>query len=111
MSDSAALNPMQILRIVTPEGARTYLEHRAAIMESPALQALPLKEKLLIGIGVAAALQSSICTVQWAKQAVDAGASKEEIIEAILVARLMKAATVNDTAAEALAWLHEHAAQ
>jgi len=107
MSDPTAASPMQILRMAAPEGARTYLEHRSSIMENPELQALPLKEKLLIGIGVAAALQSTTCTVQWTQQAINAGASKEEIIEAILVSRLMKAATVNDTAAEALAWLHE----
>lgn len=107
MSDPTASSPMQILRMAAPEGARTYLEHRSAIMENPELQALTLKKKLLVGIGVAAALQSDTCTIQWTKQAIDAGASKQEIIEAILVSRLMKAATVNDTAAAALAWLHE----
>ena len=106
MSDDPETTPMDILRTTAPEGARTYLEHRAAIMENPELQAVPTKYKLLIGIGVAAALQSSTCTVQWAKQAVQAGATQEEIVEAILVSRLMKAATVNDTAADALAWMH-----
>jgi alkylhydroperoxidase/carboxymuconolactone decarboxylase family protein YurZ len=41
----------------------------------------------------------------WTKQAKQAGATDAEIAEAILVARLMKMATVNDTAADALAWL------
>jgi AhpD family alkylhydroperoxidase len=105
MTEASQPNPMEVMRTGAPEGARTYLEHRAAIMDNPELQALPLKHKLLVGIGVAAALQSSTCTVQWSKQAVKAGATKEEIVEAILVSRLMKAATVNDTAADALAWL------
>jgi hypothetical protein len=39
------------------------------------------------------------------KLAREAGASEAEIAEAILVSRLMKAATVNDTAADAVAWL------
>ena len=106
MTDALQPNPMEIMRSAAPEGARTYMEHRAAIMDNPKLQAVPLKYKLLVGIGVAAALQSSTCTMQWAKQAVQAGATQEEIVEAILVSRLMKAATVNDTAADALAWMH-----
>ena len=105
MTDAMQPSPMEIMRGAAPEGARTYLEHRAAIMDNPELQAVPLKYKLLGGIGVAAALQSSTCTVQWAKQAVQSGATKEEIVEAVLVSRLMKAATVNDTAADAVAWL------
>jgi alkylhydroperoxidase/carboxymuconolactone decarboxylase family protein YurZ len=107
MSDALQPNPMEIMRGAAPEGARTYLEQRAAIMDNPELQAVPLKYKLLVGIGVAAALQSSTCTVQWAKQAVLSGATKQEIVEAILVSRLMKAATVNDTVADALVWLAE----
>jgi AhpD family alkylhydroperoxidase len=103
----AELNPMQLLGRVSSEGARTYMEHRAAIMDNPALAALPLQVKLLIGIGVAAALQSSRCTLMWAKQARQAGVSDEQMVEAVLVARLMKAATVNDAAADALAWLKE----
>jgi len=101
------LTPMDILRAVSPDGAKTYMDHRAAIMDNPQLQALPKKTKLLIGIGVAASLQSTTCTLMWTKMAREAGASDAEIAEAILVSRLMKMATVNDTAAEALAWLKE----
>jgi len=98
-------NPMEILSRISPAGARTYMEHRAAIMENPELAALSLKTKLLVGIGVAASLQSRRCTVMWTRQARAAGATDGEIVEAILTARLMKSATVNDAAAEALAWL------
>ena len=105
MSTASAATPMDILRAVSPEGAKTYMDHRAATLDNPALQAVPTKYKLLIGIGVAASLQSSTCTLMWTKQAKQAGATDAEIAEAILVARLMKMATVNDTAADALAWL------
>jgi AhpD family alkylhydroperoxidase len=122
---------MEILSRISPAGARTYMEYRAAIMENPELAALSVKTKLLVGIGVctsawrsrvssssvktkllvgigvAAALQSSRCTVMWTRQARAAGATDGEIVEAILTARLMKSATVNDAAAEALAWLAE----
>jgi len=105
MSCTTVGTPMDILRAISPEGAKTYMAHKAATMDNPALQAVPLKVKLLIGIGVAASLQSSTCTLMWTKQAKQAGVSDAEIAEAILVARLMKMATVNDTAADALAWL------
>jgi AhpD family alkylhydroperoxidase len=77
-------------------------------MENPELQAVPTKYKLLVGIGVAAALQSSTCTLMWTKLARQAGATQAEIAEAILVSRLMKMATVNDTAADALVWLSDN---
>jgi AhpD family alkylhydroperoxidase len=100
-------NPMEILARISPEGARTYMAQRAGIMDNPELSALPVTTKLLVGIGVAAALQSERCTLMWTKQARAAGVPDDEIVEAILTARLMKAATVNDAAADALAWLTE----
>jgi len=105
MNDAKKPTPMEVLKAVSPDGAKTYMEHRAAIMDDPRFQALPLRTKLLVGIGVAAALQSSTCTLMWTKLAVEEGISEAEIVEAILVSRLMKMATVNDTAADALAWL------
>ena len=70
---------MDVLRASSPEGARTYMDHRAATMDNPQLQAVPVKYKLLVGIGVAAALQSSTCTLMWTRQARVAGASDAEI--------------------------------
>jgi len=105
MTDIAQPTPMDLLRAVSPEGAKIYMEHKAATMENPAFQAVPQKYKLLVGIGVAAALQSSTCTLMWTRLARQAGATDQEIAEAILVSRLMKMATVNDTAAEACAGL------
>jgi len=104
----AEKTPIEIMAEVSPLAAKTYLDHRASVMENPELQSLPLKVKLLIGIGVASALQSSTCTLMWVKQAKKAGATDAEIAEALMVARLMKAATVNDTAIEALRWMLEN---
>jgi alkylhydroperoxidase/carboxymuconolactone decarboxylase family protein YurZ len=105
MSNDTKPTPIELLKAISPDGARTYLEHRTAIMDNPRFQALPLKIKLLVGIGVAAALQSSTCTLMWTKLAKEEGANEAEIVEAVLVSRLMKMATVNDTAADGLAWL------
>lgn len=96
--------PMDLLKAFSPSVAQSYLDQKAAVMENPELSALPIRTKLLIGIGVAAALQSSTCTLMWTKLARQAGATNAEIAEAIAVSRLMKAATVNDTASEAAAW-------
>jgi len=109
MNDTSVATPMDVLRAISPEGAKTYMDHRAATMENPQLQALPTRVKLLVGIGVAAALQSNTCTLMWTKQARAAGVTDAEIVEAIMVSRLMKMATVNDTAADALAWLQASA--
>jgi AhpD family alkylhydroperoxidase len=97
--------PIERLAALSPAAAKTFMDHRAAVMDNPDLQALPPKVKWLVGIGVAAALQSNTCTLMWAKQARKAGVTTAEIVEAIVVSRLMKSATVNDTAADALAWL------
>ncbi len=97
--------PIEVLGRFSPVAMKTYMNHRAEVLENPEAQALTLKEKLLIGIGVAAALQSSMCTLMWSKQARKAGATDAEIAEAIMVSRLMKAATVNDTAETAVKWL------
>ena len=73
MSNDTKPTPIELLRAVSPEGVRTYMEHRASIMENPQFQTLPFKMKLLVGIGVAAALQSSTCTLMWTKHARKAG--------------------------------------
>lgn len=108
MNAVPAPTPMDLLRSLSPEGAKTFLDHRAAVLDNPELQAIPEKYKLLIGIGVAAALQCEPCTLQWTKEARGAGAADAEIVEALLVSRHMKMATVNVTAGQALAWLKEH---
>jgi AhpD family alkylhydroperoxidase len=97
--------PMDLIKALSPAVARAYLDHRAVVMDNPELSTLTTKTKLLIGIGVAAALQSSTCTLMWVKLARGAGAADAELAEAIAVSRLMKSATVNDTASDAIAWL------
>ena len=110
MEENAIPNAMKVLTAVSPEGAQSYLDHKAAVMENPELQALPAKYKLLVGIGVAAALQSSSCTLMWTKMATQAGVTQAEISEAILVSRLMKMATVNSAVEDALTWLDDNGA-
>ncbi len=60
---------------------------------------------MLIGIAVAAAPGSDTCTQMWIKMGKKKGLSREEMVEATMVARYMKQATVNDTITNSLALL------
>lgn len=61
--DTTNQTPIEILGKFSSVAKTTFLNHRAEVMENPEVQALPPKVKLLIGIGVVAALQSSMCTL------------------------------------------------
>jgi AhpD family alkylhydroperoxidase len=66
-------------------------------MEQPLI---PAKYKHLIMIAIAAAVESEMCTTTFMKGAKVAGVSKEEIAEAIMVARQAKGSTMFATAVE-----------
>ena len=94
--------PMELLKHFAPEFADNQIQEKALIFENEKYQKVPNKYKMLVGIGVAAALGSDTCTQMWTKMAKQNGVTNEEIIEAINVARYMKQATVNDTVANTL---------
>ena len=99
--------PMELLKEFAPEFAENQLQEKALIFENEKYQKVPKKYKMLVGIGVAAALGSDTCTQMWTKMAKQNGVTKEEIVEAMNVARYMKQATVNDTMANSLKILQE----
>ena len=99
---------MDLLKQIAPEFAQNQFDQRALLFESPKYQAVPLKYKLLAGISVAAALGSVTCTEMWTKMALKKDASPAEINEALLVARYMKMATVNDTASSSIEMILSH---
>jgi AhpD family alkylhydroperoxidase len=100
---------MQVLTDVAPEFAAHQMAERALLFDHPDYQAVPSRYKLLIGIAAAAIAGSQTCTHMWVRMATQQGVTRQEITEAILVARYMKQATVNDTAAAALAELLDDA--
>ena len=99
--------PMELLKEFAPEFAENQLQEKALIFENKKYQNVPTKYKMLVGIGVAAALGSDTCTQMWTKMAKQNGVTTEEIVEAMNVARYMKQATVNDTIANSLKILQE----
>lgn len=99
--------PMELLKHFAPEFAQNQMEEKSLIFENEKYKKVPNKYKMLVGIGVAAGLGSDTCTQMWTKMAKQNGVTNEEIVEAINVARYMKQATVNDTAANSLRLLLE----
>ena len=96
---------MELLKDFAPEFAKNQMDEKALLFEHPNYQAVPAKYKLLIGIASAAIIGSDTCTQMWVKMAQAQGVTTEEITEAIMVARYMKQATVNDTVSNALGLL------
>jgi AhpD family alkylhydroperoxidase len=96
------MTPMELLKHFAPEFADNQMQEKALIFENEKYQKVPNKYKMLVGIGVAAALGSDTCTQMWTKMAKQNKVTDEEIVEAINVARYMKQATVNDTVANSL---------
>jgi alkylhydroperoxidase/carboxymuconolactone decarboxylase family protein YurZ len=95
-------SPMELLKQFAPEFGQNQMQEKALIFDNEKYQKVPSKYKMLVGIGVAAALGSDTCTQMWTNMAKQNGATTEEIIEAMQVARYMKQATVNDTIANSL---------
>src|SRR3972149_11816336 len=89
--------PMELLKEFAPEFAKNQMDEKALLFEHPNYKAVPAKYKLLIGIAAAAIAGSDTCTQMWVKMAKEKGVTNEEITEAVMVARYMKQATVNDT--------------
>ncbi|MEX0681692.1 MAG: carboxymuconolactone decarboxylase family protein [Balneolales bacterium] len=99
--------PMELLKQFAPEFAENQMQEKSLVFENEKYQKVPDKYKMLVGIGVAAALGSDTCTQMWTKMAKNNGVTNEEIVEAMQVARYMKQATVNDTIANSLKILEE----
>jgi len=93
------------LKGFAPEFAQNQMEEKALLFENPNYQAVPAKYKLLAGIASAAIIGSDTCTQMWVKMAKEQGVTNKEIIEAMMVARYMKQATVNDTVSHAFEFL------
>jgi alkylhydroperoxidase/carboxymuconolactone decarboxylase family protein YurZ len=94
--------PMDLLREFAPEFAKHQMDEKALLFDHENFQAIPGKYKILAGIAAAAVLNSDTCTRMWVKQAKANGVNNAEITEAIMVARYMKQAVVNDTVSRTL---------
>ena len=77
------MTPMELLKHFAPEFADNQMPEKALIFENEKYQKVPNKYKMLVGIGVAAALGSDTCTQMWTKMAKQNKVTNEEIIERV----------------------------
>ncbi len=89
--------PMRTLAAINPAFVFEQARSKKFVMEQPLI---PPKYKHLIMIAVAAVVESTMCTTVFMKGAAIAGVTKEEIAEAIMVARQARASTIFATAVE-----------
>lgn len=94
--------PMILMSKLVPEWIPRQAQERKFVFDLPHIQE---KYKHLIMIAVAAAVNSHLCTETFIKLAKKAGATKEEIGEALLAARFALASTIFATAVEGMEYL------
>ena len=94
--------PMELLAALDEKSALAHLDARAAIFTDAGL---PMKYKALVALGAAVALDSPMCIMNNVKTAREAGASNDEIMQAISIAKFSKSSTVVSNSAQALEWL------
>jgi len=87
--------PMRLLSHLVPQGV---MDQARSSQFVETLPAIPIKYKMLMYVTAAAALGSDYCTKIYARRAVREGATTEEIMEAVLIARFVSASTVFATA-------------
>jgi Uncharacterized homolog of gamma-carboxymuconolactone decarboxylase subunit len=98
--------PLEVLGELDEKAALAHIDNKNATFVPGALS---VKYKALLAISAAVALDSTPCIQNNVKLARQNGAIKEEIMEAIAVAKFAKAATVVSAAAPALEWLASQA--
>ena len=76
------MSPMELLKHFAPEFAQNQMQEKSLVFENEKYQKVPNKYKMLVGIGVAAALGSDTCTQMWTIIAKQNGVTNEEIVEA-----------------------------
>ena len=96
------VRPLELVGELDEKSAIAHLEGRAAAF---AEGALAMKYKVLVALGAAIALDSPACIMNNVKAAKQAGATNQEIMEAIAVAKFSKSSTVVSNSTPALEWL------
>ena len=96
------VRPLELVGELDEKSALAHLDGRAATFGEGALS---VKYKALVALGAAVALDAPACIMTNVKAAKQAGASKQEIMEAIAVAKFSKSSTVVANSVPALEWL------
>lgn len=96
--------PMKLLSQLMPD---VVFEHARTKMFLDGKTAIPDKYKQLMNVAVAAAMGSEFCTLTYSRLALRKGCTREEVLEAMLVARFVNASTVFATSIPAMEMMTE----
>ena len=121
MEEKKSMNIQQLLEAMTAEMGRSpetmvllsqvnenaVFEHVADKKFAMSGAHIPSKYKILLSLAAAAAIGSEKCTNNYTQAALKNGISKEEIVEALILTRFVKASSVMSSATDALRMLVE----
>jgi len=121
MEEKKSMNIQQLLEAMTAEMGRSpetmvllsqvnenaVFEHVADKKFAMSGTHIPPKYKILLSLAAAAAIGSEKCTNNYTQAALKNGISKEEIVEALILTRFVKASSVMSSATDALRMLVE----
>ena len=121
MEEKKSMNIQQLLEAMTAEMGRSpetmvllsqvnenaVFEHVADKKFAMSGTHIPPKYKILLSLAAAAAMGSEKCTNNYTQAALKNGISKEEIVEALILTRFVKASSVMSSATDALRMLVE----
>ena len=96
--------PLELLAALDSEAFKDHLMLKKKVYSTPLI---PKKYKSLLAVAVGIALDNPSCIMNNTKAAVKAGATKDEVMEAINVAKFSKSATTLPNSRLAWAWLKE----
>ncbi len=116
MEEKKTMNIEQLLETMTAKMGRSpetmvllsqvnesaVFEHAANQNFAMSGKHIPLKYKLLINLAAAAAMGAEKCINNYTNMALKSGVSKEEIVEALVLTRFVKASSVMSSATDAL---------
>lgn len=119
MEDKKSMNIQQLLEAMTAEMGRSpetmvllaqvnenaVFEHAANKKFAMSGEHIPKKYKILMSLAAAAAMGAEKCINNYTQAALKNGISKEEIVEALVLTRFVKASSVFSSSTDALKML------
>ncbi len=97
----------ETMELLSKLNEKAVFEHAANKNFAMGGSQIPPKYKLLMSIAISAALGSERCIAQYTEVAIRKGISKDEIVDALLLARFVKGTTVMSASTEAMRLLVE----
>ena len=107
MTEKMGRSP-ETMVLLSQVNEKAVFEHAANQNFAMSGEHIPPKYKLLINLAAAAAMGAEKCINNYTQMALRSGVSKEEIVEALLLTRFVKASSVMSSSTEALRMVVNH---